>query len=370
MTKKMESSGRANLSHLVLENRLVGNKYRLIREIGSGSFGVTYQGYNMQDGKDVAVKLEGIDVKIHLLSFEAKVYEQMGQHAGLPTLLHYGSEKDFNAMVMELLGPSLEALFNICKRRFTVKTILMLSDQMLSRVERVHQKGFIHRDIKPDNFLMGLGRHCSRLYIIDFGLAKRYRDRETNTHIPYREDRILTGTARYASINAQQGIEQSRRDDLESLSYCIMYFNMGKLPWQGIPAANKKQKYEKLMEIKRSICIDDICKTWPIEFGLFMKYVRNLRFLDEPDYVYLRQLFRILFRSLNHKFDHVFDWTPQPHATKDGDGDGDRVRPRREHQLVEIEVRRHRSSRPHATNSRLDSGDGLKQKKPYDKHSK
>lgn len=303
------TSGKVNFSNLALENRLVGGKYRLLKSIGSGSFGEIYQGINTQDGRDVAVKIEAIDVKYPLLRYESKVYEQIGGHAGLPTLMHYGSEKRFNAMVMDLLGPSLEDLFNMCKRHFTLKTVLMISDQLLMRIECVHQHHFIHRDVKPDNFLMGIGRHCNKLYIIDFGLAKRYRDPISLEHIPYREDRNLTGTARYASINAQRGVEQSRRDDLESLSYCIMYFNMGKLPWQGIAAPNKQQKYEKIWEMKNSLCIDETCKAWPIEFSLFMKYARNLRFQDEPDYVYLRQLFRVLFRTLNHNFDCVYDWT-------------------------------------------------------------
>ena len=137
-------------------------------------------------------------------------------------------------MVMDLLGPSLEDLFNFCNRRFTMKTVLMLADQMISRVEYVHNKSFIHRDIKPDNFLMGIGRHCNKLFIIDFGLAKKYRDIRTRQHIGYREDKNLTGTARYASVNAHLGIEQSRRDDMESLGYVMMYFNRTSLPWQGL----------------------------------------------------------------------------------------------------------------------------------------
>ena len=153
----------------------------------------------------------------------------------LPRLvLRYGIERDYNVMVMDLLGPSLEDLFNFCNRRFTMKTVLMLADQMISRIEYVHNKSFIHRDIKPDNFLMGIGRHCNKLFIIDFGLAKKYRDIRTRQHIPYREDKNLTGTARYASVNAHLGIEQSRRDDMESMGYVMMYFNRTSLPWQGL----------------------------------------------------------------------------------------------------------------------------------------
>ncbi|XP_023163168.1 casein kinase I [Drosophila hydei] len=370
MASKPVSSGRVNLSNLALENRMVGGKYRLLKSIGSGSFGEIYQGINTQDGKDVAVKIEAIDVKYPLLRYEAKVYEQIGPHAGLPALLHYGSEKRFNALVMELLGPSLEDLFNLCKRHFTLKTVLMLADQLLMRLECVHQHSFIHRDVKPDNFLMGLGKNCNKLYMIDFGLAKRYQDPDRCQHIPYREDRNLTGTARYASINAQRGVEQSRRDDLESLSYCIMYFNLGKLPWQGIVAPNKQQKYEKILEMKRSMCIDEICKSWPVEFALFMKYTRNLRFQDEPDYVYLRQLFRLLFRTLNHHFDHVYDWSHLHQQQKERERDRDRDRGRRDQQLVELELKRLRRSRVEQVRNRLEIGDSLKHKHHDDKQQK
>jgi len=190
-----------------------------------------------------------------------------------------------------------------------MKTVLMLADQMIGRIEYVHNKNFIHRDIKPDNFLMGIGRHCNKLFLIDFGLAKKYRDNRTRQHIPYREDKNLTGTARYASINAHLGIEQSRRDDMESLGYVLMYFNRGSLPWQGLKAATKKQKYEKISEKKMSTPVEVLCKGFPAEFAMYLNYCRGLRFEEAPDYMYLRQLFRILFRTLNHQYDYTFDWT-------------------------------------------------------------
>ncbi|KAF5292434.1 hypothetical protein FQA39_LY13981 [Lamprigera yunnana] len=221
----------------------------------------------------------------------------------------YGQEKEYNVLVMDLLGPSLEDLFNFCNRRFTIKTVLMLADQMITRIEYVHCKSFIHRDIKPDNFLMGIGRHCNKLFLIDFGLAKKYRDSRTRCHIGYREDKNLTGTARYASINAHLGIEQSRRDDMESLGYVLMYFNRGCLPWQGLKAATKKQKYEKISEKKMSTPVEVLCKGFPAEFSMYLNYCRGLRFEESPDYMYLRQLFRILFRTLNHQYDYTFDWT-------------------------------------------------------------
>ena len=200
---------------------IVGGKYRLVRKIGSGSFGDIYLGINITNGEEVnisetmetlcycysaskcnddcvqvAVKLESVKARHPQLLYESKLYKILQGGVGIPHIRWYGQERDYNVLVMDLLGPSLEDLFNFCSRRFTMKTVLMLADQMIGRIEYVHNKNFIHRDIKPDNFLMGIGRHCNKLFLIDFGLAKKYRDNRTRQHIPYREDKNLTGTAR------------------------------------------------------------------------------------------------------------------------------------------------------------------------------
>ena len=212
-------------------------------------------------------------------------------------------------MVLDLLGPSLEDLFNYCGRRFQLKTVLMLADQLLGRLEYVHTKSFIHRDVKPDNFLIGLGKRQSVIHIIDFGLAKKYRDPRSHQHIPYRENKNLTGTARYASINTHIGIEQSRRDDLESLGYVLMYFIRGSLPWQGLKANTKKQKYERIMDRKMSTSTEQLCKGYATEFRSYFEYCRSLRFEDRPDYAYLKRLFKELFYRKGFQYDNMFDWT-------------------------------------------------------------
>ncbi|KAK2572266.1 Casein kinase I isoform alpha [Acropora cervicornis] len=288
---------------------IVGGKYKLLRKIGSGSFGDIYQGVNITNGEEVAVKLEPQKARHPQLLYESKLYKILQGGVGIPKFRWFGQERDYNVLVIDLLGPSLEDLFNFCSRKFSMKTILMLADQMIGRLEYFHNKNFIHRDIKPDNFLMGISKSCNKLYIIDFGLAKKFRDSRSKQHIPYREDKNLTGTARYASINAHLGIEQSRRDDMESLGYVLMYFTRSSLPWQGLKAATKKQKYEKISEKKMSTPVEVLCKGCPAEFAMYLNYCRGLRFEEAPDYMYLRQLYRILFRTLNHQYDYTFDWT-------------------------------------------------------------
>uniref|UniRef100_A0A1S4ADA9 non-specific serine/threonine protein kinase n=1 Tax=Nicotiana tabacum TaxID=4097 RepID=A0A1S4ADA9_TOBAC len=208
--------------------RIIGEKYKLGRKIGSGSFGVIYLATHIETFEIVAVKIENRQTRHPQLLYEAKLYTILQGGSGIPNIKWRGVDGNDSVLIIDLLGPSLEDLVVHCGRKFSLKTVLMLADQMITRIEYLHSKGFLHRDIKPDNFLMGLGRKANQVYIIDFGLAKRYRDPATNRHIPYRENKNLTGTARYASCNTHLGIEQSRRDDLESLGYVLLYFLRGR----------------------------------------------------------------------------------------------------------------------------------------------
>jgi len=312
----------------------VGGIYCLGRKLGAGSFGDIYFAVNTQTGEELAVKCESVKSKHPMLMYEAKLVKHLQGVPGIATVHYCDVEGDYNVMVMDLLGPSLEDLFNICHRQFSLKTVLMIADQMLYRIEYLHSKNFIHRDIKPDNFLIGHGDKFHVVHLIDFGLAKKYCDPKTHQHIPYRENKSLTGTARYASVNAHLGIEQSRRDDLEAIGYVLMYFNRGQLPWQGIQANTKEEKYHRIMESKRSTSAETLCKGYPAVFASYLNYCRAMRFEDRPDYAYLRRLLKDLFMREGFVNDGMFDWS-QPFGSKssssernrrpaaEGDGAGD-----------------------------------------------
>ena len=209
---------------------------------------------------------------------------------------------------MELLGKSLEDLFIENNKKFSLKTVCMIAIQMLERVEFIHKKYIMHRDIKPDNFVIGLDKKSHIIYLLDFGLSKKYRSRRTKKHIPFTKNRKLTGTARYASINALNGFEQSRRDDLEAIGYVLVYFLKGKLPWQGIPLKRNEDRFKKIYDMKRKISSEELCKDLDEEFKIYLDYVKLLGFTEEPNYNYLRSLFIKIMKKNDFKFDFIYDW--------------------------------------------------------------
>ena len=249
-----------------MERKICNGKYVLQRKIGSGSFGEIHLGLHVSTNKKVAIKLEKRRSRHQQLLYEAKLYKYLKTTDGLPNVYWYGTEAENNILIMELLGSSLEDLMTKNRKPFSLKSVLMLADQMISRIELLHRNNFLHRDIKPDNFMMGRGQKASEVFIIDFGLAKRFKDARTHLHIPYREGKSLTGTARYASINTHLGVEQSRRDDLESLAHVLIYFLKGSLPWQGLRALNNQEKYKKIKQKKVSISPTSLCNGLPDAF--------------------------------------------------------------------------------------------------------
>ena len=288
-------------------NSKVAGKYTLLQKIGAGTFGEIYLSSSSK-GEEFAVKIERLSSRSPQLIYESKVLSQIQGGAGIPSLKWAGIEGNYTMMILELLGPNIEDLFNMCKRKFSLKTVLMTTDQLLTRIEYIHSKSFLHRDIKPENFLIGLGPKASLIYIIDFGLSKKFRDPKSLKHIEYKEGKYLTGTARYASINTHAGIEPSRRDDLQSIAYVLLYLMKGNLPWQGMNASSRLEKYRFIMDKKVAVSDEELCFGLPDEFKELLQYAKQLAFDDTPDYQYLRNRFRGLMVRNEWNMDLAYDW--------------------------------------------------------------
>ncbi|KAH8113340.1 kinase-like domain-containing protein [Phellopilus nigrolimitatus] len=279
--------------------------YQVGRRIAVGGFGFVYSG-EAPDGKAVAIKYERTYSTITrpYLKHEADVSRLLEGNSCVPSLYAYGREERWNIMVLDLLGPSLELLFKICGHKFSLKTTLMIALQMLECIEYVHSKGVIHRDIKPDNFLLGkpASDAANAVHIIDFGLARRYRHPETLEHFPYSEGLNFFGTTRFASLNSHLGRSQSRRDDLESAAYTFIYFLRGKLPWQSLRGGTGKHREDRVKEKKKTWSSSRLCEGLPEES----------RYDQEPDYEYMKDLFRSLLNREGFELDYDYDWLSLP----------------------------------------------------------
>lgn len=286
-------------------NKVFFKKYRVLEKISEGSFGSIYKGICLKTKSLIAIKLEDRS--------QSNILEKEGYNLvtlkgfGIVELISFGRSNQYNIMIMPLLGDSIYKIFLDCNKIFTLKDVCLIGLQCLDRIEWIHTKNFIHRDVKPENFL--LGRKDPRIiYMIDFGLSKKYRSERTMKHIQFSLTKKLAGTARYASVNALKGFELSRRDDLESFCYMLLFFTLKKLPWQGIKAKTLPRRYKKICNIKELFNIDEYKNIVPLEIIKIFKYVKKLKFDEEPNYDKIRDLFKNLLNKLGYNENETFSW--------------------------------------------------------------
>ena len=303
----MENESSSNESSDDIINKVFFKKYHCIKKIGEGSFGRIYEG--VYNSEHFALKFEDINSNSNLLESEASIMNYL-KGPNIPNVRSFGTSGNYNILIMQLMGKSLEDLINI-RKTFPLKTVCLIGYQMINVLEYIHNKHIVHRDLKPDNFVMGLNELSKNLYLLDFGLAKKYRSSVTLKQYPLVNKKKLTGTARYASINALKGYEQSRRDDLESAGYVLMYFLRGSLPWQGIPGKNKDERYKKILQKKMETTAEELCKEFPKEFELYIEYTRGMEYEEEPDYDKLREYFMKVLEKKNEVFDYIYIWSTE-----------------------------------------------------------
>lgn len=290
--------------------KLNGGKFETVKRLGAGCFGEVYRGIRTEDKQEVAIKFETKSNKsAPQLEHETEVVNILrgGENPqGIAECFFFGVEGQFNCMVMEILGKSLEDNVQACKGKLKVQTTVLIAEQVLQRIEFLHSKGFVHRDIKPENFMFGVHDKIHHVYIIDFGLSKMYWDKTREAHAQMKMKLSLTGTARYASINAHKGVEQSRRDDLEAIGHMFLYFLRGALPWSGLDAKTQEEKYRKICEKKETTKLDDLCKGFPVQFQEYLAAARGLGFSERPDY---KMLFELIHKCREEGWqDHDYEW--------------------------------------------------------------
>ena len=284
-----------NDDNFIKNNPLIFKKYRPIKKLAKGTFSDVYSGINIYTKEKVAIKLEKRNIKNKYLDSECYLLFSL-KNVGFPKVLSFGHNKEYDILIMPLLGKSLRELYISRNSNFEFKDICLMGIQIIERIHWVHSKKIIHRDIKPDNFLIGLN-DPNIIYLIDFGLSKKYKSSQTGNHIKFVDVKKFTGTILYSSINALKLKEQSRRDDLESIGYMLIFLMKGYLPWMGIKVTNQKESYLKLSKMKKDTKLEKLCENLPMEFMEYMKYVRNLEFEGNPDYNYLKDLFEQMLKN-------------------------------------------------------------------------
>lgn len=289
---------------------LLVNRFRKGCKVGTGSFGDVYKGVDTVAKTHVAIKIEIRESKTFIRELEViKHLQLMDSNVGIPKLFYDGAKTPINGcrfFVMELLGRNLSDLQKICGGTFSVTTVCMIASQIIARFEELHEQGIVHRDVKPQNFLIGKTQQDKKIYVCDFGLSGRYID-ENGNHIPFQTGLKPIGTARYASMRVHRGYERSRRDDFEALSYMLVYLLVGVLPWQGLKLKDRVHKWKIILAKKKETTIEELSDGCPECFQDFVIYTRTMRFNQRPKYGYWRKQF---IDTLNHYSNSPFsyDW--------------------------------------------------------------
>lgn len=277
------------------------------RKVGEGRFGKVYKCTNKENGELLAVKREEDDSRLSYLQHEAAVYSRLRDSVGFPDLKWFGRQGNASFLVLPYLGRSLHQLLSECGGKFTLKTVLMIAHQLLCRLEFLHRKGIVHCDLNPRNILVGHGRNRWTFFLIDFGLSRFFLD-ENGNHVPCQDDCQIAGTMRYISLNVHHKKTCSRRDDLESLAYILIFMLRGTLPWAGLRENTIARMERKVRKLKETTPLGEICEGIPREFQTFLNEVRKLGYDEEPKYAQYREMFMNLFRSCGFLYDLKFDW--------------------------------------------------------------
>ena len=289
------------------KDMIYNGQYQAKKKISAGSFGTVYTGVDLKSNENVAIKIEKVTGGDEMRSVirEGTFLKKLEGLRGIPKVYWSGSKGDQDVLVITLLGKDLASYLKIYKK-FSLKTVLMIADQLLLLLENIHSKCLLHRDIKPENILVGKGDHGDTIFFVDFGISKYYKD-NLGRHIAYREKKSFIGTTRYASIAAHLGIEISRKDDLESLAYVIIFLAKGQLPWQNLNVS-EAEKTKKVGEIKIKTTVEELCKGLPEEIAKYLTYVKNLSFKENPDYIFLKGLIMKAAMINNIIMDNQWDW--------------------------------------------------------------
>ena len=301
-----------------LKNAILLKKYKIIKRIGKGAFGSVFVGKNINKIDYVAIKLELKNQTDTILEREAYILHML-RGFGIPRVISYGHNLKYNILIQELLGKSLDKLLFKKNKKLSLKDSCMVGIQILDRLEYIHNKSIIHRDIKADNFLIGL-KNTEVIYIIDFGLAKQYRSTKTGKHVKYCVNKKWSGTSRFASANTLRGIEPSRRDDMESFCYLLLYLMKGALPWDKLNETSEINEILIIYKMKQYMPADVMFKELPSQMSDFYKYCKNLGFEQKPNYKYLRKLLLSILEYIGEKNDLYFSWIIQNSFKKDSKG--------------------------------------------------